>query len=129
MASAIHVLDSSVVLAGLLKEPGGERLLALLPGALFCAVNVTEIVTRLFDKGWPIRLAAAETARLISRIAPFDDPLAFRAGNLRPDTVRLGLSLGDRACLALAMAASLPVYTADRNWIALDLPIDIRMIR
>lgn len=129
MASARHVLDSSVVLAGLLEEPGGDQLLALLPGALFCAVNVTEIVTRLFDKGWPMRLAAGQTAKLISRVAPFDDLLAYRAGDLRADTVHLGLSLGDRACLALAMAASLPVYTADRPWAKLDLGLDIRLIR
>lgn len=126
---ARHVLDSSVVLAGLLKEPGGEKLLDLMPDALFCALNVTEIVTRLYDKGWPMALAAGETAKLVGRVAPFDDPLAFRAGWLRVETRELGLSLGDRACLALAMAADLPVYTADRDWAQLDLGLDIRLIR
>lgn len=126
---ARHVLDSSVVLAGLLQEPGGDVFRDLMPDALMCAVNVTEIVTRLYDKGWPMGLAASETAKLVSRVAPFDDPLAFRAGWLRVETRDLGLSLGDRACLALAMAAGLPVYTADRDWSSLDLGIDIRVIR
>lgn len=126
---ARHVLDSSVVLAGLLDEPGGEKLVDLMPEALMSAVNVTEIVTRLFDQGWPMDLAASETAKLIGRVAPFDEPLAFRAGRLRAVTRKLGLSLGDRACLSLAMVADLPVYTADRNWAELNLALDIRLIR
>ena len=126
---ARHVLDASVVIAGLLQEPGGDALRDLMPDALMSAVNVTEIVTRLYDKGWPMALAASETAKLVGRIAPFDDPLAFRAAWLRVETRQLGLSLGDRACLALARAANLPVYTADRDWSELRLGIDIRLIR
>src|SRR3712207_2700134 len=126
---ARHVLDASVVIAGLLQEPGGDALRELMPDALISAVNVTEIVTRLYDKGWPMALAASETAKLVGRIAPFDEALAFRAGRLRAETRELGLSLGDRACLALAMAAGLPVYTADRDWSQLRLGIDIRLIR
>jgi PIN domain nuclease of toxin-antitoxin system len=121
--------DSSLVIAAVFREPGGDSLRELMPDALMCAVNVTEIVTRLYDKGWPIALAAAETAKLVGRVAPFDDALAFVAGRLRVETRELGLSLGDRACLALAMAADLPVYTADRDWGRLDLGLDIRLIR
>ena len=125
---ARHVLDLSVVIAAVFREPGGDLLRELMPDALMCAVNVTEIVTRLHDKGWPIALAAAETAKLVGRVAPFDDALAsWRAA--RVETRELGLSLGDRACLALAMAADLPVYTADRDWGRLDLGLDIRLIR
>jgi ribonuclease VapC len=124
-----HVLDSSVVLAGLFQEPGGEVLAELIPDAMMCAVNVTEIITRLYDKGWPMEIATGETAKLVNRIAPFDNALAFRAGWLRSDTRSFGLSLGDRACLALAMASSLPVYTADREWSQLDVGLDIRVIR
>ena len=126
---ARHVLDASAILAAMLDEPGADLTASLLKDSIVCAVNVTEVVTRLYDKGWPIQLAAGEVAKVVSRIAPFDDILAFRASHLRVPTRSLGLSLGDRACLALGEAADLPVYTADRDWSRLDLGIDIRLIR
>jgi ribonuclease VapC len=58
---------------------------------------------------------------------PFDRDLAIRAGDLRSEST--SLSLGDRACLALALARGLPAYTAERSWAKLELGIDIRLIR
>jgi ribonuclease VapC len=124
-----QVLDSSAVLALIFEEPGADLVAKLIDESLICAVNITEIVTRLYDRGWRIEAAAAEAAKLCRRIAPFDDILAYRAGHLRADTRDFGLSLGDRACLALAEAALLPVYTADKEWAQLDLGIDIRLVR
>ncbi|MFZ1106612.1 MAG: PIN domain-containing protein [Hyphomicrobiaceae bacterium] len=62
-------------------------------------------------------------------IVPFDEELARQTGALRPATRSLGLSLGDRACLALAQRERLPVLTADRSWAKLDLGIAITMVR
>ena len=62
-------------------------------------------------------------------IRPFDESLAVEAGFLRPATRQYGLSLGDRACLALALRERIPVVTADRAWSQLDLGIDIQVIR
>ena len=54
-------------------------------------------------------------------IVPFDEELAYRAGLLQPATRAAGLSLGDRACLALAERLSLPAMTSDRVWATLQL--------
>jgi PIN domain nuclease of toxin-antitoxin system len=70
------------------------------------------------------RLAAAGV-----EMVPFQAEDAALAASLRPKTDPLGLSLGDRACLALALARGVPVLTADRQWGSLDLGIDIRLIR
>jgi ribonuclease VapC len=124
-----QVLDSSAVLALIFEEPGADLVAKLIDESLICAVNITDIVTRFYDRGWHIEVAAAEVAKLCRRVAPFDDILAFRAGRLRAETRDFGLSLGDRACLALAEAALIPVYTADKEWAQLDIGIDIRLVR
>ncbi len=82
-----------------------------------------------------IRLGAdGSTARsLIARsgveIVSFDADLAFEAAALEKQTRKVGLSLGDRACLALAVREELPAYTADRAWRRVESPADIRLIR
>jgi PIN domain nuclease of toxin-antitoxin system len=55
--------------------------------------------------------------------------MARQTGALRPATKALGLSLGDRACLALARRERLPILTADRSWAKLDLGIPIKVMR
>lgn len=45
------------------------------------------------------------------------------------NTKELGLSLADRACMALAVTLGLPLLTADRSWVEVDLPVEIRVIR
>jgi ribonuclease VapC len=65
----------------------------------------------------------------IPEVFDFDKEQAKMAGWLRPQTRSLGLSLGDRACLALAIALKAPVYTADRAWKNLKLKIAIHVIR
>ena len=51
------------------------------------------------------------------------------AANLLPKTQPHGLSLGDRACLALAMTRSIPAMTADRAWLEVPVDVTIRCIR
>ncbi len=62
-------------------------------------------------------------------VVPFDEDLAYRAGLLRRVTRAAGLSLGDRACIALAQRTGAPVLTADRAWAALSLPVDMHIVR
>jgi PIN domain nuclease of toxin-antitoxin system len=123
------VLDASALLALLNQEPGGEVVEDALPGALISAVNFSEVVAKLVDKGVPETGARAVLEDIGLEIYPFDTEQAFRTGELRPKTRPLGLSLGDRACLALGDLLDLPVLTTDRSWKELKLGIEVRMIR
>jgi PIN domain nuclease of toxin-antitoxin system len=110
------VLDTSAVLALLLDEPGAEVVQATLPGALLSAVNLAEVVSKLCERGMPAEQAALAVETIGVEIIPFDGTQARLTGALRPATRSYGLSLGDRACLALGQLRSLPVLTADVAW-------------
>ncbi len=123
------VFDASVILAHLNGEPGSERAAGLFGNALMSAVNVAEVVSKLAERGASLSLIRAALSRYGLQIAPFDEELAERTGALRPKTKAFGLSLGDRACLALAERFALPVLTADRTWKDLNLSIEVRLLR
>ena len=126
------VLDASALLAVLHDEPGAEifsQQLDLLENAVVSAVNVAEAHGKLVglgiaaDDAWDAVIAPA------NEIVVFDAQQARIAGGLRRQTRALGLSLGDRACLALGIALKAPVYTADRAWKGLKLGVPIHVIR
>lgn len=123
------VVDASAVIARLKAEPGAELVEARASDALMSAVNYAEVLAKLSDLGVADLAALGGVAGLNIAIVPFDEPAAMRAGLLRSATRRLGLSLGDRACLALAQATGLPVLTADRAWAELDLGVEVVLIR
>lgn len=123
------VLDASAVLAIYLLETGADYVAAELQTASICSVNVTEVLATLADKGAPPHTLHMAEAMLKDLTVPFDFELARRAARLRPLTRKAGLSLGDRACLALAGRVGLPVLTADRAWAGLDLGVEIKVIR
>jgi PIN domain nuclease of toxin-antitoxin system len=110
------VLDSSALLALLLGEPGSDRVKAVLPGALFSAVNLAEVMSKLCERGMPAGEARAAIEATGVRIVDFDIDQACLSGELRPATRSAGLSLGDRACLALARLRQGPAMTADTPW-------------
>jgi PIN domain nuclease of toxin-antitoxin system len=123
------VLDSSAVLAVFLNEPGGEIVIPILEGALLSTVNLAEVHTKILDLG---AMAAHAWSRLQSvhcDICFFTEQQAQIAAELLPITRPFGLSLGDRACLALAIDRKATVYTTDRIWKNLDLGIRIEAIR
>ncbi len=122
------VLDASAVLALLQDEPGGDRVLDSLPGGLISSVNLSEVVAKLAELGMPeseIRLALS----LGLEVVPFDEAQAYSAGALRPVTRSAGLSLGDRACLALALSRDLPALTTDRVWRDMGIDVEVEVIR
>lgn len=124
------VLDASAVLALINGELGAAVVRgAIAAGAALGAVNLAEVVTDLSHRGQSERDIRMQIEGFTLRIVPFDEDLAIRAGMLRPLTRAAGLSLGDRACLALAERLAVPVLTADRAWSSLPLPLDIQVIR
>jgi PIN domain nuclease of toxin-antitoxin system len=110
------VLDASAVLALLNKEPGHEQVMAALPAAVIGTVNLTEVIAKLCERGVPPEAALEAVECLGVEIVPHSLEHALRAGELRPITKAFGLSLGDRACLALGRERSAPVITAERHW-------------
>lgn len=123
------VLDASAILALIHGEPGADVVDDALSGALVSAVNVAEVATRLSDAGMPDEEVRATVRDLHMEIVSFDGDLAFGSAALRSATRSKGLSLGDRACLALAAANDALALTADRGWRQLDIGIEIRLIR
>lgn len=118
--SEVFVLDASALLCLLKGESGAERVMAALPRAWVSAVNLSEVYAKLADAGGSEDRIARAVGGLHLRVEPFDDAQARRAGMLRPMTKALGLSLGDRACLALAQHRGALALTTDRAWA--DLP-------
>ena len=124
-----QVIDASVILAYLLAEPGGE--IVTHDDGPFClsSVNLAEILTKIAERGVSIDDTMTVLRRLPIEHFAHDRMDALATARLRPATRSAGLSLGDRACLALATRLDLPVLTADTAWSTLDLGIDIRLIR
>ncbi|HLF20993.1 MAG TPA: type II toxin-antitoxin system VapC family toxin [Aestuariivirga sp.] len=123
------VIDSSALLALLWSEPGHQTVLAAIDGAAISAVNMAEVASKLADRGITGVAVSSTLARFPIEVVPFDERQAMRTGALRDATRRLGLSIGDRACLGLALAEGAKILTADRHWARLDLGIDITLIR
>lgn len=121
----VAVLDASALLALLLAEPGGDKVQAVLADAAMTTVNLAEVVGHYARNG-----AAEPEIRLVldqlrvERV-DFDAELAYAAGLLLPATKAAGLSLGDRACLALARRMGVKALTADRAWQELAEPLGI----
>jgi ribonuclease VapC len=123
------VLDSSAILALLNNEPGASAVEAVLDDALVSTVNYAEIISKLVERGSTSAQAQSALGAIVLTTADFDIALAQRAGALRAETMRRGLSLGDRACLALAEREGVPALTSDRSWVGAASGIDVRLIR
>lgn len=123
------VLDASAVLALIHNERGADVVMPVIDRALLSAVNHAEVVSKLVERGAHWEFASAAVLNVGIVVIDFGIDLANRAGELRALTRHLGLSLADRACLALAGRERLPVMTADRNWSTVDIGVDIQLIR
>ena len=117
------VLDASALLAYLWQEPGHETVAQRIEQStvMMSSVNLSEVLSRAADKGMSPPAMAALQAALPFEIIPFDRAQAQTAASLRPPTKALGLSLGDRACLALAIERQAVALTADRVWQTLKI--------
>jgi ribonuclease VapC len=123
------VLDASAVLAVLNAETGAETVIATLDDAVVSAVNYAEVVSKLVERGASTADASEAFMSINVRVIDFDRALAERTGALRSETRHLGLSLADRACLALAEREGVPALTSDRLWVGAIPNIEVRAIR
>ncbi len=123
------VLDASALLAFLHGEPGGERVSVVLEGACVSAVNWSEVLQKSLQRNVDIEGMQQEFIDTGVRFEPFTPGQAEIAAKLFAQTRNRGLSLADRACLALAVDKGLPAMTADRAWSRLELAVKIEVIR
>ncbi|OQX09674.1 MAG: hypothetical protein BWK73_22175 [Thiothrix lacustris] len=122
-------MDTSALLALLFAETGAEQVANVLPDALMSTVNLSETLGFYVRKGASLEEIASRLAELPIVWLPFSSEQAAIAAGLLPLTKQYGLSLGDRACIALAIEKNMPIYTADRVWGELSLPIPVIKIR
>jgi len=131
--SRVTVLDASAIIAFLQGEPGDEVVrLALLSGhCVVSAANQAEIIAKSLDRGADPEAMKAILAELAYTVVDIKAEDGMQAGWMRGASRKIGLSLGDRLCLALAQRLKAKVLTADRPWLAMAeaLEIDICCIR
>ncbi|MGH9447880.1 MAG: type II toxin-antitoxin system VapC family toxin [Terriglobia bacterium] len=124
------VLDASAILAILNGEAGADKLTPeLLSTATSSTVNLAEVQSKLVAQGLDPHDAWEATLSPIREAAAFTPEHAQTVGSLVTQTRAAGLSLGDRACLALGLALGAPVYTANKSWKKLKLGVQIHIIR
>jgi ribonuclease VapC len=125
------VFDSSVILAAILGEPGGDDVFDRIEEAMVSSVNVAEVYTYAAVNAFPAEAIDTFFADTGIEVAPFSHDQAVMAGRFAVVTRKAGLSLGDRACLALAARRGAEVLTADRPWAAVadELGVSVTLLR
>ncbi len=127
----VAVLDASALLAMLMGKPGGEVVRPFLADSAMSTLNLSEVVGHFARNGAAGSQIRSALDPLPILHVPFDETLAYEAGLMLPATRPAGLSLGDRACLALAGRMGVRAITADRSWVPVgkQLGIAVELIR
>lgn len=124
------VLDASALLALIKNETGGNIIENLLGNIVMSSVNVSEVASILLDSSMSLEECKDVIEPFVDSIISFDSELSFVAASLKKLTKHKGLSLGDRACIALGIKLKAPIYTADKVWAELNIDkADIKLIR
>jgi PIN domain nuclease of toxin-antitoxin system len=123
------VLDASALLAYLNGEAGADLVASYIGNALISTVNVAEVEAHLLSRGGKIDDVRAVLELVALEIVDFDREQADSTASFAAPTRAQGLSLGDRACLALALRDGVPAVTADRAWQHAKLGVTIELIR
>jgi PIN domain nuclease of toxin-antitoxin system len=124
------ILDASALITLLSEERGCEIVASILTRSVMSSVNIAEVAKFLIEKKGLNREEVYNIIQsLIETIIPFDTNMALISADIIPQTKSIGLSLGDRACLALALSTGYEVYSADKIWSQLKLDCKIIIIR
>lgn len=127
-AKGAFVLDASALLSLLFGEPGADQVEKRLAGALVSVVNYHEVLAKLIDRGLDVAEAQMMLAELDIDVVPADRDQADMGGNLRSETRDIGLSLGDRSCLALALCRNATAVSVNPAWKALDVGVVVELV-
>jgi ribonuclease VapC len=125
----LYILDASALLAVLNSEGGKDIVVQTLDSAIISAVNGSETLKKLIERGVPPNEARALLHSFDVPFQAFDEEISYHAAQLWPITRAKGISFADRACLATAIVLSGTAITADRAWLDLKLPCPIEVIR
>ena len=123
------VVDASAILALLNQETGSEEVSRFIGKAAISTVNLSEVIAKLADAGIPEEDIRQILSNLNLEVIDFNEKQALKAGMLRPNTKSIGLSFGDRACLALGVILNQPVLTTDRLWVSINVGVEVRLLR
>jgi ribonuclease VapC len=125
-----YVLDASALLAWLNEEAGAEKVEPLLEKSAISTVNLSETLQKSLARGVDVTGLKEDLAALGLTVVDFTPTDAEMAAGLWTHTRHLGLSLGDRCCLATARRLDIPAVTADRDWAQLEQTgLDVHTIR
>jgi len=123
------LLDTSAIIALLRKEPGYEILEEVIANSAISTVSLGELVSVL-SRSNIIENEIDEIIKdLVPEIIPFTEDIAINTGKLIKQTKKLGLSLGDRACIATEIYHNMSVYTTDKIWKELKTSAEIIVVR
>lgn len=117
------VLDASALLAMFNSEPGKEMVEEVLSNSIISAVNVSEVIAELQKLEIAVDEARKMIETVVHEVVPFDLEQAALTAALKSDTQQFGLSLGDRACIALGQLKNCPIYTADKIWSKMKIKV------
>jgi PIN domain nuclease of toxin-antitoxin system len=120
------VLDASALLALLREEPGADEVERVLDGSMMSCVNLSEVLQKAEQHAVDVEGLEHDLEALGVRFAPFDTPAARSSAELWSSGA--GLSLGDRACLALAASVDGVALTADHRWTGAGLGVHVEQI-
>jgi ribonuclease VapC len=123
------ILDASALIAFLRNERGAEKVTAVVARSCISSVNLAETLSKMIEYGKPLEEVAYQIERLRIPVIPFDAEQARIAASLWKPTRAVGMALGDRACLALALKAGVPAMTAEKDWVKVDVGVKVELIR
>ena len=129
MSAKSYLLDASALLAAIHNELGGELVQQIIEESAISSINWSEVLQKLNRAGADTQAITAALKALGLEIIAFNEDDATIAASLWPETKSLGLSLADRACLAMGRRLKLTVVTADKVWQSLDAEQKIKLIR
>lgn len=129
MIGRTHVVDSSAVLALIHGETGRARVIEVLYTSCISSVNWSEVLQKAAQKRLDAALTADGLERMGLTVVAFNQDDAETAAAMWSATKGQGLSLGDRACLALARRLGLPAVTAERAWQSVPVGVSVELIR